>query len=453
MTPRLKQPLLALALAFVMVASVVAVGAVAAQTTGDDGTQAQDDADVDTQQTSFIRIVHASPDAPAVDVQVNGETVAEDVEFGNETEYVPVEAGEHEVAIVAADGADANETDDAGLDDENATDGNVTDENDTAADGNETAADGEDVVFEGTVDVEPRSVTTLAASGEVAEDAETPFSPVLLSENALEPADDEAALSVVHLSPGAPAVQVVDAENDTVVADQIDFRQATDYVTVPEGNYTLEVYPAGEGNDTEPLATANVSLDGGNAYSAYAIGYADAAADDAGLDVNDTEDDADLNDTAENETDDADLNDTEEENRTGDDAEVNDTEDENATAQVDDGADEEFRVTLIEDATWTVQLPGQEDQEPANVSSDDLVTVEDDGADLNETDDANETGLDDAENDTEDEAGLNDTDDANETDDAGLDDENDTDDADLNVTDDENETGLNESDEENDSDV
>ncbi|MFL8938408.1 DUF4397 domain-containing protein [Rossellomorea oryzaecorticis] len=51
---------------------------------------------------AMVRIIHASPDAPAVDVYVDGKAVVEGAEFKAATEYMNLPAGEHKVEIYAA---------------------------------------------------------------------------------------------------------------------------------------------------------------------------------------------------------------------------------------------------------------------------------------------------------------------------------------------------------------
>lgn len=53
-----------------------------------------------------VRIVHASPDAPAVDVLVDGQPIAQGVAFGAATEFVPLSPGDHRVQVVP-EGLDA----------------------------------------------------------------------------------------------------------------------------------------------------------------------------------------------------------------------------------------------------------------------------------------------------------------------------------------------------------
>ena len=53
-----------------------------------------------------VRVVHASPDAPEVNVLVDGQPVAENLAFGSATEYLDLPAGDHQVQVVPA-GTDA----------------------------------------------------------------------------------------------------------------------------------------------------------------------------------------------------------------------------------------------------------------------------------------------------------------------------------------------------------
>jgi len=198
--------------------------------------QESDETADDEQATSYLRVVHASPDAPAVNVSVDNETVLSDVPFGAVSDYLSLQAGTYNVTVAAAEDPDT-------------------------------------VVFEGEVTLDPASVTTLAASGEISEDAATSFEPVLISDTAVEPGDNESAVRVVHLSPDAPTVDITAADGEVVLADNVSFQNASDYVTVPAGDYTVEIRAATEDNDGEVVTTVDVSLENGTAYSAMAVGY------------------------------------------------------------------------------------------------------------------------------------------------------------------------------------
>jgi hypothetical protein len=56
--------------------------------------------------TASVRVIHMSPDAPVVDILVDGSTRAvSDLEFGQGTGYLELEAGDHGFAIVPAGGS------------------------------------------------------------------------------------------------------------------------------------------------------------------------------------------------------------------------------------------------------------------------------------------------------------------------------------------------------------
>jgi hypothetical protein len=219
--------LIAVLLSAVLIGSVATVGVVAAMNAV--GT---------SQDTTYLRVAHASPDAPSVDVTVDDETVLSDVSFGTVSDYLTLEAGTYNVTIAAADDPDT-------------------------------------VVFDDEVTLDARSVTTLAASGEIGEGAETSFEPVALEDDAFTPAENESAVRVAHLSPDAPTVDVTAENGSVVLAENVSFGTASDYVTVPEGDYTVEIREATEDNDGSVVTTVDVSLEGETAYSALAVGYLD----------------------------------------------------------------------------------------------------------------------------------------------------------------------------------
>jgi hypothetical protein len=261
-----KDSVRAVALAAVVVVGMIGVGAVVAgQEAGDGGTDAAnqtdgtnataqptnqtDDTNVTTrsQSSAFVSVLHASPDAPAVDVYVDDELVLEDVSFGDASDYLEVESGDRLIRITAAD--------DPGT-----------------------------IVFEATVTLAPRSVNTFAASG-LLQGSGAPFGVVALEDDAFAPGENRTAVRVAHLSPDAPAVDVTVAETGGLLADDIDFRNTTDYVNVPAGEYTLEIRNATPTDDGQVLAFVNVSLEGDTAVTAVATGLVAPDQGEVGFDV------------------------------------------------------------------------------------------------------------------------------------------------------------------------
>ncbi|RBI64415.1 hypothetical protein DMJ13_08015 [halophilic archaeon] len=204
-------------------------------------TEQSDSADGD----AMVRVAHMSPDAPPVDVLVDGETAVENLSFGNVTEYTAVPAGERNVTIQAA-------------------------------------GDPSTVVFSGNVTFEADTNYTVAATGEISENATTEFAPVVLEDNFTVP-EENASVRLFHASPDAPPVDVTVEETNATLFDNVSFQNATDYVEVPAGNYTLEVRPATANDSGEVVATFNVTLNESTVYTAFAAGYLNP--DDAPADV------------------------------------------------------------------------------------------------------------------------------------------------------------------------
>jgi hypothetical protein len=57
--------------------------------------------------TGYVRVVHASVDAPNVDVQVAGKFIATNLAFGTSSKYVAVSAGSARQAAIYAAGSDS----------------------------------------------------------------------------------------------------------------------------------------------------------------------------------------------------------------------------------------------------------------------------------------------------------------------------------------------------------
>ncbi|WP_232343084.1 DUF4397 domain-containing protein [Halosimplex litoreum] len=179
-----------------------------------------------------LRVAHFSPDAPNVDVYVDGTAVLTDVPFRAVSDYLEVSAGTHTVEITAA-------------------------------------GDASNSVFEGDVTVADGSDYTVAAVGEL--DADTQFRPLVLEDDNSDIGDDMARVRLLHASPDAPAVDVTTASGSTLF-DGVSFGQAG-YVEVPAGNYTLQVRGDTAGNDGDVVASFDVGLAGDTVYTGFAGGY------------------------------------------------------------------------------------------------------------------------------------------------------------------------------------
>ena len=173
-----------------------------------------------------LRIGHCCPDAPNVDVHVDRSPAFENVAFGELSEYAELAAGEHEVAVVPAGGGDP--------------------------------------VIETAVELEDETAYTVLATGLLDD-----IQPTVFEDAPGEVPSDKSHARFVHAAPDAPSVSIRVKDGPELFGD-IGFRGASDYTPVDAGSYDLEVRPTG--SDDVVLTIDGVSLDGGTAYTAVAIG-------------------------------------------------------------------------------------------------------------------------------------------------------------------------------------
>lgn len=80
-------------------------------------------------------------------------------------------------------------------------------------------------------------------------------------------ANENARVRVIHASPDAPNVDVY--ANGTRVLSNVPYKAASDYLSVPPGNYRFEVFPAGV--TTNPVLTIVANLAAGTDYTVVAL--------------------------------------------------------------------------------------------------------------------------------------------------------------------------------------
>ena len=175
-----------------------------------------------------LMIIHASPDAPAVDLLLDGTKLnSSAVNYTDNTAYISAAAGTRVLKV------------------------NVAGTSTTALQASLSVVSGKNYsVF--AID----SVSNL--SGLVVED------------NLAAPAAGKAHVRFIHLSPNAPAVDVAVDGGAIVFGDYI-FKEASDFTPLDAGTYDLEVRVAGTPNvalDLDPI-----TLTAGKIYTVYAKGF------------------------------------------------------------------------------------------------------------------------------------------------------------------------------------
>jgi len=179
-----------------------------------------------------VRVVHASPDAPDVDVQVDDAEVLGDVPYLTASGYLDVPAGDRNLKVNAA--------------------GTTT----TVIDADVTLVDGTDY--------------TVIASGLVAA-----IAPIVLEDDNSAPAAGTVKVRAIHGAPSAPAVDIyvtapgADLTAATPALTNVEFGDVADYIEAPAGDYQVRVTPTG--TKTVVIDSGTLTLVSGQVRSAIAV--------------------------------------------------------------------------------------------------------------------------------------------------------------------------------------
>ena len=182
--------------------------------------------------TAQVRVVHGSPDAPAVDVLVDGQEVLSDVTYQQSSPYLSVPAGTRNIRVNAA--------------------------NSTTTVINASAALTKDYAY--TV-----IATNLLASIE----------PLVLEDDLAAPAAGNIKLRLVHGAPNVGQVDIyitapgADLATATPNLTAVPFKGASDYLEVPAGNYQVRITPTG--TKTVAIDTGALTLAAGQIRTAIAV--------------------------------------------------------------------------------------------------------------------------------------------------------------------------------------
>ncbi|NNJ09139.1 DUF4397 domain-containing protein [Chloroflexales bacterium ZM16-3] len=180
------------------------------------------------QTMNMIRVMHASPDAPAVDVFVNGQAVLTSVPFFTASPYLPLANGTYQIAISPA--------------------GKGTDYS----------------VVVGDLEVKNGFTGTLVATNMF-----DMIEAVLYNDDLSRVADGSARVKVLHLSSDAPAVDIKLGGTGSAVVRGLAFKQS-DTVEVPAGSYIFDISPAGDAGVV--FTTPELRFESGWIYTLAATG-------------------------------------------------------------------------------------------------------------------------------------------------------------------------------------
>lgn len=177
---------------------------------------------------SYIRVFHASPNSPPVDVYINDNLVLRELDYKEFSEYLTVMPGMYNVKVYPA--------------------GDIS-----------------MPVINENLSVESNTAYTIAAIGELPEISLLPIMDPYMPR----PTNKSAYVRFVHLSPNAPAVDITLPDSQVLFSD-IEYTEQSEYIRVNPGKYTLQVRPAGM--EQVVLSIPNVNLMPGKIYTIYAVG-------------------------------------------------------------------------------------------------------------------------------------------------------------------------------------
>jgi hypothetical protein len=196
------------------------------------GACSDDDDNTGPDGEARVRVVHASPDAPDVDVLVDDVEVLSDVPYLAASDYLETPPGERNLKVNAA--------------------GTST----TVIDADVNLADGADY--------------TVIASGLVAS-----IAPIVLEDDNTAPAAGNVKVRAIHGAPSAPAVDIyvtapgADLAGETPALTNVAFGDVADYIEAPAGDYQVRVTPTG--TQTVVIDSGTLTLTSGQVRTAVAV--------------------------------------------------------------------------------------------------------------------------------------------------------------------------------------
>jgi len=176
-----------------------------------------------------LRLVHASPDAPAADVYVDNDLFFQNIPFTNVTAYRTLTAGEHRIRIFVAG----------------------------------TPPQGQ-AVIDATFSFGGNQDYTMVAMGQVGGIALQLFPDDNRTPNA-----GQAKIRIIQASPNLQPVNVCLVELNQCVTNDLAFKNASGYTAVSTGSYNVQLRPPGT---NEVLFTSNFGFEDRFVYTLFIMG-------------------------------------------------------------------------------------------------------------------------------------------------------------------------------------
>lgn len=176
---------------------------------------------------TYIRLFHAAPNAPAVDIYANGAPIARNLSYRNFTLYQTLRAGVYRIDVYRAGRRDTP-------------------------------------ILTASLTFPGRTIFTIAVAGMLPNITLLP-----VAEPKQQIPRGRLLIRFSHLSPTAPNVDVT-LSNGTVLFRNVRFRETTNYITLPPSTHHFQLKVAGTNNVV--LDVPHIVLTPNKIYTIYAIG-------------------------------------------------------------------------------------------------------------------------------------------------------------------------------------
>lgn len=179
--------------------------------------------------SSYVRLLHASPGAPGVDVFANGKPIARNVRYRAFTPYIKVVPGTYRITVYPA--------------------GTTT-----------------KPLIDTQMTFQPNSIYTAAAIGRAPN-----IELFTVPEPKVATPPGRANVRFVHLSPNGPSVDITTPDGK-IIFPNVKYKGITNYTAMAPGRHTLQARISG--TDKAVLNVPNILLKPRRNYTVYAIGLA-----------------------------------------------------------------------------------------------------------------------------------------------------------------------------------
>lgn len=186
---------------------------------------------ISAQQQESLRLIHASPDAPNLDFYLDGEKIAENVDYAKVIPNLSIAAGERNLEIYPA-------------------------------------GKKEQPLLSKKLDVKEGQRYTATVVGRVNDDNPDLQLDLLFLEDLTEIPAGRTKVRATYISPDAPSIQIVE-KGGPVLFERIQFKQVTDYKELAPKNYTFQIKLFGAQESLLDLTDLDLKAD--TAYTIYIL--------------------------------------------------------------------------------------------------------------------------------------------------------------------------------------